>query len=121
MDAIPRIHPVARRVFLQQVLPRKCSDPAWAWDRQPPAWVGLGGLLPLGAAGDAAWAKEANAVDALRSQADACGRFDARGQHGGQAVRVDVPLLLPGGEGAEDDLPQRITDQVAAAVTEINS
>ncbi|WP_330946448.1 exodeoxyribonuclease V subunit gamma [Thermomonas sp. LB-4] len=109
MDAIPRIHPVARTVFLQQVLPRKCSDPAWAWDRQPPAWVGLGGLLPLGAAGDAAWAKEANAVDALWSQADACGRFDARGQHGGQAVRVDVPLLLPGGEGAEDDLPQRIT------------
>ncbi|WP_256646630.1 exodeoxyribonuclease V subunit gamma [Thermomonas paludicola] len=109
MDAISRIHSVARTVFLQQVLPRKCGDPAWAWDRQPPAWVGLGGLLPLGAAGEAAWAKEADAVDALWSQADACGRFDARGEHGGQVVRVDVPLRQPGGEGADDGLPQRMT------------
>ena len=109
MDAISRIHAVARTVFLQQVLPRKCGDPAWAWDRQPPAWVGLGGLLPLGAAGDAAWAKEADAVDALSSQADACGRFDARGQHGGQAVRVDVALLLPGDDGAGDGVPRRMT------------
>ncbi|MBN8716731.1 MAG: exodeoxyribonuclease V subunit gamma [Stenotrophomonas sp.] len=108
MDAIPRIHSVARTVFLQQVLPRKCGDPVWEWDRQPPAWVGLGGLLPLGAAGDAAWAKEAAAVDALWSQADACGRFDARGQRGGQAVRVDVPLRLPGDDGAGDDGPQRV-------------
>jgi exodeoxyribonuclease V gamma subunit len=66
-------------------------------------------LLPLGAAGDAAWAKEADAVDALSSQADACGRFDARGQHGGQAVRVDVALLLSGEEGAGDGVPRRMT------------
>lgn len=109
MDAISRIHSVARKVFLQQVLPRKCGDPAWTWDRQPPAWVALGGLLPLGAAGDAAWAKEADAVDALWRQADASGRFDARGLHGGQAVRVDVPLRLPGDEGAADAVPQRMT------------
>ena len=109
MDAISPIHAVARTVFLQQVLPRKCGDPAWTWDRQPPAWVRLGGLLPLGAAGDAAWAKEADAVDALWSRADASGRFDARGQHGGQAVRVDVPLLLPGDAGVGDGVPQRVT------------
>ena len=109
MDAISRIHSVARKVFLQQVLPRKCGDPAWTWDRQPPAWVQLGGLLPLGAAGDAAWAKEADAVDALCSQADASGRFDARGQQGGQAVRVDIPLWLPGDAVAAEGVPQRMT------------
>ena len=109
MDAISRIHAVARRVFLQQVLPRKCGDPAWTWDRQPPAWVRLGGLLPLGQAGDAAWAREADAVDALWRQADASGRFDARGQHGGQAVPVDVPLLLPGDAEAVDGVPQRMS------------
>lgn len=109
MEDIARIHAVARRVFLQHVLPQQCRDPAWVWDRQPPAWVQLGGLLPLGAAGAAAWAREADAVDALRSQADACGRFNARGQHGGQAVRVDVPLLLPGDTVAGDGVPQRMT------------
>ncbi len=109
MQAIPRLHAVARRVFLQHVLPRKCRDPEWAWDRQAPAWVRLGGLLPLGAAGDAAWEAEAAAVDALWSQADACGRFDARGQHGGQAVRVDLPLLRPGDAADDTERPQRIT------------
>ncbi len=109
MDAISPIHSVARRVFLQQVLPRKCGEPAWTWDRQPPAWVRLGGLLPLGQAGDAAWAREADAVDALWSQADASGRFDARSQHGGQAVRVDVPLRLPGDAPDGDGVPQRLT------------
>ncbi len=109
MDAISPIHSVARKVFLQQVLPRKCGDPAWNWDRQPPAWVQFGGLLPLGGAGNAAWAKEADAVDALWSQADASGCFDARGQQGGQAVRVDVPLWLPGDAIAAEGVPQRMT------------
>jgi exodeoxyribonuclease V gamma subunit len=109
MDAISRIHAVARKVFLQQVLPHKCGDPAWTWGRQPPAWVQLGGLLPLGTAGDAAWKKEADAVDALWSRADASGRFDARSQHGGQAVRVDVPLMVPGDAEVGDGVPQRMT------------
>lgn len=109
MDAISPIHSVARKVFLQQVLPHKCGDPAWTWDRQPPAWIVLGGLLPLGRAGDAAWAKEADAVDALWSQADASGRFDMRGQQGGQAVRVDVPLWLPGDAASAQGMPQRMT------------
>lgn len=109
MDVISPIHAVARKVFLHHVLPRKCGDPAWTWDRQPPAWVQFGGLLPLGGAGDAAWAKEADAVDALCSQADASGRFDARGQQGGQAVRVDVPLRLPGDAVAAEGVPQRMT------------
>lgn len=109
MDAISRIHTVARKVFLQQVLPRKCGDPAWAWDRQPPAWVRLGGLLPLGRAGDAAWAKEADAIDALWSQADASGRFDARGQHGAQAVRVDVSLWQTADAVDGEGVPQRMT------------
>ena len=64
MDAISPIHAVARTVFLQQVLPRKCGDRLDVGSAA--AGVGgLGGLLPLGAAGDAAWAKEADAVDAL--------------------------------------------------------
>lgn len=109
METISRIHSVARTVFLQHVLPRKCGDPAWAWDRQPPAWVRLGGLLPLGAAGEAAWAKEADAVDALWRRADASGRFDTRGQRGGQAVRVDVSLALPGDEAAAAGVPLRVT------------
>jgi exodeoxyribonuclease V gamma subunit len=109
MDVISPIHAVARKVFLHHVLPRKCGDPAWTWDRQPPAWVQFGGLLPLGGAGDTAWAKEADAVDALCSQADASGRFDARGQQGGQAVRVDVPLRLPGDAVAAEGVPQRMT------------
>ena len=109
MAAISRIHAVARKVFFQYVLPQKCGDPAWAWDGRPPAWVRLGGLLPLGDAGDDAWGREAGAVEALWSQADACGRFDARGQLGGQAVRVDVPLALPGDALTGADVPQRIT------------
>ncbi|MDE2408015.1 MAG: exodeoxyribonuclease V subunit gamma [Xanthomonadaceae bacterium] len=109
MDGIARLHSVARKVFLQHVLPQKCRNPEWVWDRQPPDWVRHGGLLPLGDAGDEAWAKEADAVQALWGQADAGGHFDARGQQGGQALRVDVPLLQPGDAGGEDVMPQRMT------------
>lgn len=109
MDGISRLHSVARNVFLQHVLPQKCRNPEWVWDRQPPNWVRHGGLLPLGDAGDEAWAKEADAVEALWSQAAAGGRFDMRGQHGGQALRVDVPLVQAGDEGVEADAPQRMT------------
>src|SRR5690606_13022382 len=41
MATISPIHTVARRVFLQQVLPRRCADPEWSWDGQPPAWIRL--------------------------------------------------------------------------------
>ena len=92
LDEISRLHTVARKVFLQHVLPRKCADPEWSWDRQPPAWVGPGGLLPVGEIGQEAWQREAEAVEALWAMADASGRFDARGA---QAVRVDVMLGDP--------------------------
>ncbi len=92
MDGIAHLHTVARRVFLQQVLPRTCADPGWQWDRRPPAWVKLGGVLPLGDAGRVAWENEAAAVEALSSQADARKRFDARSGGGGQAVHIDVSL-----------------------------
>jgi len=109
MDGISRLHAVARKVFLQHVLPQKCRDPEWVWDRQPPDWARHGGLLPLGDAGGEAWAKEADAVEALCSQADASGRFDMRGQQGGLALRVDVPLVQPGDAGVEAGVPQRMT------------
>lgn len=109
MDAIGRIHAVARRVFLQQVLPRKSAAPDWEWDRRPPAWVSHGGLLPPGAAGEEAWAKEAAAVEALWRAAQSSGRFGARAQGGGQAIPVDVPLALPGDAGIGAAGPRRLT------------
>lgn len=103
---IPPIHAVARRVFLQYVLPRRCGEPTWRWDRLPPAWVGLGGVLPPGAAGGQAWGDEAYAVERLWDRAADCGRFDARGRHGGQALRVEVPLQAPGDAAAAGGAPR---------------
>lgn len=98
-------------MFLQQVLPSKCGDPAWIWDRQPPAWVALGGLLPPGEAGAQAWEAEAAAVEALWQcvERDFCGRFDARAAAGAQPLRVDVALRLPGEGAGEDGVPARIS------------
>lgn len=107
-DGIAPMHAVARRVFLQHVLPRRCVDSTCTFDESPPAWVEHGGLLPLGAAGDSAWAKEAKAVEALCIRACDSGRFDERGASGGQAVRVDVPLIRSGDEDG-NDAPGRIT------------
>ncbi len=112
MDGVARLHTVARKVFLQHVLPRKCADPEWVWDRQPPDWIRHGGLLPLGDAGDHAWAKEADAVEALWQRASASEHFDMRGQQGGQALRVDVSLMQPGDAGGEAGAPQRMTGLV---------
>lgn len=92
MDRISSLHSVAGTVFLRQVLPRKCADAAWTWDRTPPDWVQHGGLLPLGEAGREAWENEADAVEALWAAAASIGRFDGRGASGGRAVRVDVSI-----------------------------
>ncbi|MFN3310909.1 MAG: exodeoxyribonuclease V subunit gamma, partial [Thermomonas sp.] len=110
LDGIARLHTVARKVFLQQVLPRRCADPGWAWDRQPPAWVALGGLLPPGAAGAQAWEEEAAAVEALwqRVEADFRDRFDTRAVAGAQPLRVEVALWAPG-EAAGGGVPARLT------------
>jgi exodeoxyribonuclease V gamma subunit len=84
-------------------------DPDWAWDGEQPDWLRHGGILPLGDAGDAAWAAEVNAVNKLSEVARATGRFDTRAGDGGQAVRIDVAL----GAGAESaDAPLRITGLV---------
>ena len=96
MEKISPIHSVARKVFLEHVLPHKCANPEWEWDRQAPAWVAHGGVLPLGGDGDEAWHQEAAAVEALWAMAAACERFDARAGAGGRAVRVDVPLTVDG-------------------------
>lgn len=109
MDGIAQMHAVARRVFLQHLLPRKCADSAWVWDRSPPAWVKQGGLLPLGAAAESAWTNEAAAVEALWQQADASARFDERGASGGRAERVDVALIHPADAAVGNDAPRRIT------------
>lgn len=92
MDGIAPLHTVARRVFLEHVLPWRCADPEWQWDARPPDWLRLGGILPLGQAGGAAWDAEVNAVNALWEAAKATGRFDARAGSGGQALRIDVGL-----------------------------
>lgn len=92
LDGIAPIHTLARTVFLHHVLPRQCADPDWTWNGQPPPWVRLSGLLPLGAVGAEAWQSEAEAVLALFHAAAASARFDARGADGGRAVRVEVPL-----------------------------
>ena len=107
MDGIAPLHTVARRVFLQQVLPHKCADPAWQWDRQAPAWARLGGVLPLGEAGADAWEKEVAAVEALWARAEARQCFDQRAQRGGQVLRIDVTLAPQSGEA-----PLRITGTV---------
>lgn len=109
VDRVAPIHALARRVFLQQVLPRGCADPTWTWDRQPPAWVRHGGLLPVGEAGDKAWQAEAEAVAALWARAEASGHFDARAQGGGRTLRVELPLCLPGDAPAMTDGPQRLS------------
>lgn len=112
LDAVARIHVTARRVFLEHVLPRKCADPDWAWDRQSPAWLRLGGLLPLGEIGASAWETEAAAVDALWSRVADSARFDARGAGGGKTLSVDVLLRQPSDPEAEPGLPQRIAGKV---------
>lgn len=112
MDDIARIHTPARRVFLEHVLPRKCADSGWTWDRKPPAWLGLGGLLPPGTVGAEVWALEANAVDALWARAEGCARFDTRGASGGQVLCVDIPLVMAGETETLSDMPQRITGRV---------
>jgi len=109
MDGIAPMHTVARRVFLRHVLPRQCADRAWVWDRSPPAWIEQGGLLPLGAAADAAWTNEVEAVQALWAQADASARFDQRSARGGQAVRIEVALVHAGDAVTENSMPQHIT------------
>lgn len=109
MGRISRIHTVARLVFLQQVLPQRCADAEWKWDAQPPAWVRLGGVLPLGQDGEEAWRKEAVAVEALWRQAATCQRFDERGAEGGRAVRLDVSLRLSEQPSADTCVPDRIT------------
>lgn len=112
MGGISPIHTVARRVFLEDVLPRRCANPDWQWDGQPPAWVAHGGVLPLGADGDAVWAAEAEAVRALCAVADASERFDERGASGGQAVRLDVALAAAGEDAADGDGPMRVVGTV---------
>jgi exodeoxyribonuclease V gamma subunit len=107
LEGLARVHDVARKVFLRQVLPRACAEPAWEWDGAVPDWVSFGGLLPLGSEGEATWHAEADAVLALRERADATGRFDARGAAGARAIRVDVPLLPPGAPS-----PVRVTGTV---------
>lgn len=108
LNEIARIHAVARKVFLQQVLPRRCADPDWIWDQRPPAWVELGGLLPPGVAGAQIWADEVAAVEALWQRAQATGRFDARSQQGPRTLHLDVPVWLPGDEGGTDGMPRRL-------------
>lgn len=108
MENIAPLYTVARQVFFQTVLPSKCADPDWEWDAQPPAWVQHGGVLPLAEAGRLAWQAEAEAVLALWQQAAACARFDKRSQRGGQAVRVDVPLHMPGEDATTSEWSPRI-------------
>lgn len=112
MDAIARLHAVARRVFLQQLLPRRCADPAWQWDAQPPPWVRLGGLLPLGEDGRNAWQREAAAIEALWARAAELGRFDARGSGGGQTVAVELALPAPAATTTSAAIPQRLQGSV---------
>lgn len=92
MEGIGHEHSVARRVFLEDVLPRKCANPDWDWDAKPPAWIVHGGILPLGEEGREAWSEQASSVLALLACADASGRFDERAAAGGTSVRVDVVL-----------------------------
>lgn len=112
MGGISAIHTVARRVFLEDVLPRRCADPDWKWSGQPPAWVAHGGVLPLGADGEGAWRAEAEAVRALCAVADASGHFDARGAGGGQAVRLDVALAAAGEDAVDGNGPLRVVGTV---------
>lgn len=104
LDAIPRIASVARQVFLRDVLPRRCADPAWRWDALPPAWLRHGGWLPIGTGAAAAWAREAKAVEALLVCAEQLQRFDARGAAGGQSQRIDIDLA-----DTPDDTPRRLS------------
>ena len=112
MDGISAIHTVARRVFLQHVLPHKCAGPSRQWT--PPAWVVHGGVLPLGEAGQVQWAAEAEAVQALWARAQESRRFAVSSATAAQTLRVDVALRLPGedDEDGQGDAPQRISGQV---------
>lgn len=114
MDRISALHTVARRVFLQHVLPRKCAEPEWEWDGAPPPWVALGGVLPLGEAGEALWAAEAEAVNALYEQAKATERFDTTDRISAHTCRVDVAIALPGEDSELEQaaMPLRISGQI---------
>ena len=112
IDGISALHTVASRVFLGTVLPRKCADPSWAWDRVPPDWLRHGGLLPPGDAGQQAWAAQADAVSALLAKAEACECFDLRSGAGAQAIAVDVRLADETGDERIPALPERIVGTV---------
>lgn len=109
LDAIPRIATVARQVFLRDVLPHRCADPAWIWDAEPPAWLRHGGLLPVGTGAVAAWAGEAAAIEALWACAERLQRFDARGVAGARTLSIDIELT-----DDEDGAPLRLTGLVPA-------
>ena len=81
-DALPEDEPmktsfeaidtIARRLFFAEALPAAWAakgqglDPQAAWQtEEPPAWLRLGGRLPPGRAGRAAWAAERDKVKAM--------------------------------------------------------
>ncbi len=99
---------VAQRVFLGEALPAG-FDPAGQprWDpATPPDWLALGGFLPPGALGEAAWRAEADAVTALLEAARAQGLGGAPLR----AVEVDVTL--------SPSPPLRLTGRIADVAIE---
>ena len=99
LDAIASLHTVARRTFFEHALPARCGGSSRTWTNdEMPDWVAQGGVLPIGAAGLAAWQGEADAVNALLEVADASKCFDARAAQGAQAVAVDVALPSDNGK-----------------------
>jgi exodeoxyribonuclease V gamma subunit len=93
---------VARRLFFDVVLAQWFEGPDWRdgqWQPvTPPAWVRLGGLLPVGRLGDLAWQDEMLAINAMAEAARACGSLDQ--DSAGQASSIEIDLQLTAHESA---------------------
>lgn len=93
---IERLASVARRLFFDEVLAQWFEGPEWQdgqWQpATPPAWVRLGGLLPVGRLGDLAWQDEVSAINAMAESVRDCGGLDR--VSAGQASSFEIDLQL---------------------------
>ncbi len=98
---IERLASVARRLFFDTVLPQWFEGPDWqdgVWQpAQAPDWIRLGGLLPTGRLGEAAWQAEVLTINALAQAAHDSGLVGRESARLGSSADIDLALDLQTG------------------------